>query len=56
MQKQTSQFAVVTEKGSIKQVGRSTIWQPKTDYKGAGGKGSGTVFKCILRKQRTKAS
>lgn len=38
MQKQTSQFAVVTEKGSIKQVGRSTIWQPKTDYKGAGTK------------------
>jgi len=34
MHKQTNQFAVVTENNVVKQIGRSIILQPKTNFKG----------------------
>lgn len=34
MEKQTMQFATLTEKGVVTRVGHSTILQPKTDFKG----------------------
>lgn len=34
MQKQTTQFAVQTQNGVVQKVGKSTIYQPKTNYKG----------------------
>lgn len=34
MNKQTMQFATVTENGVIAKVGKSTILQPKTNFKG----------------------
>lgn len=34
MQKQTTQFAVQTNKGVIEKVGKSTILQPKTNFQG----------------------
>lgn len=36
MNKQTRQFAVETKNGVVQRVGRSTIYQPKTNYKGKG--------------------
>lgn len=34
MQTQTIQFAVVTKNGVVQKVGKSTISQPKTNFKG----------------------
>ena len=34
MQKQTIQFAVQSKNGVIEKVGKSTIYQPKTNFKG----------------------
>ena len=34
MHKQTIEFAVTRNKGSITRVGRASILQPKTNYKG----------------------
>lgn len=34
MEKQTMQFATVTENGTITRIGKSTILQPKTNFKG----------------------
>ena len=34
MQTQTIQFATVTKNGVIEKVGKSTILQPKTNFKG----------------------
>lgn len=34
MQKQTVEFAITRRNGSITKVGRSSIVQPKTNYKG----------------------
>ena len=34
MQKQTLQFATVTKNNVVQTVGRSTIYQPKTEFKG----------------------
>ena len=34
MQKQTIQFAVQTQNGAIQKVGKSKIYQPKTNFKG----------------------
>lgn len=34
MQKQTSQFAVVTENNVVREIGRSTILQPRVYYNG----------------------
>lgn len=36
MQKQTIQFAVETKNGVVQRIGKSTIYQPKTNYKGQG--------------------
>lgn len=36
MQTQTIQFAVESKDGGIKRIGRSSIYQPKTNYKGNG--------------------
>ena len=36
MQKQTIQFAVQSKNGVIEKVGRSSIYQPKTNYQGNG--------------------
>ena len=36
MQKQTIQFAVESKDGVIQRIGRSSIYQPKTNYKGNG--------------------
>lgn len=36
MQKQIVTFAVETKTGVIQRVGKSTILQPKVDYKGTG--------------------
>lgn len=38
MNKQTTEFATVTEKGMVNQVGRSSILTPKTNYSGKGTK------------------
>lgn len=38
MQTQTTQFAVETKNGVVKNIGRSTILQPKTIYSGKGTK------------------
>ena len=38
MQKQTIQFAVESKDGVIQRIGRSSIYQPKTNYKGNGSK------------------
>ncbi len=34
MKKQTVNFAVVTKNGIVQSTGRSTIYQPKTSFKG----------------------
>lgn len=34
MQKQTIQFATVTKNNVVQTIGRSTIYQPKTEFKG----------------------
>ena len=34
MKKQTTEFAILSENGAITQVGRSTVVQPKTNFKG----------------------
>lgn len=34
MQKQTIQFAVETKNGVVQRIGKSTIYQPKTNFKG----------------------
>lgn len=34
MKKQTVNFAVVTKKGTVQSIGRSTIYQPKPNFKG----------------------
>lgn len=34
MKKQTVNFAVVTKKGTVQSIGRSTIYQPKPSFKG----------------------
>ena len=36
MQKQTIQFAVESKSGVIQRIGRSSIYQPETNYKGNG--------------------
>ena len=36
MKKQTAEFATVTEKGIVNQVGRSSILTPKIHYSGKG--------------------
>jgi hypothetical protein len=36
MQKQEIQFAVETKNGVVQRIGKSTIYQPKTNYKGQG--------------------
>ena len=36
MQKQTIQFAVESKDGVIQRIGRSSIYQPKTNYKDNG--------------------
>ena len=36
MQKQTIQFAVQSKNGVIEKVGKSTIYQPKTNFNGIG--------------------
>lgn len=33
MQKQTIQFAVETKNGVVQRIGKSTIYQPKTNFK-----------------------
>lgn len=35
MQKQTIQFAVQTQNGVVQKVGKSTLYQPKTNFKGS---------------------
>ena len=34
MKKQTVNFAVVTQNGIVQSIGRSAIYQPKTNFKG----------------------
>ena len=34
MQKQTANFAVQTNKGVVQTIGKSVIYQPKTEFKG----------------------
>lgn len=34
MQKQTIEFAIETKNGVVQQIGRSSILQPKTNFKG----------------------
>ena len=34
MKKQTMEFAVVTKKSAVQQIGKSTIIQPKIDFRG----------------------
>lgn len=34
MEKQTIQFATVTENGAVTKIGKSTVLQPKTNFKG----------------------
>lgn len=34
MKKQTTEFAIISEDGAITKVGRSTVVQPKTNFKG----------------------
>ena len=36
MKKQTVEFATVTKNGVVKQIGRSSILAPKTNYSGTG--------------------
>lgn len=38
MQKQTVEFAVETKNGIVKRIGKSSIYQPKTNYSGKGTK------------------
>lgn len=49
MQKQTIQFAVQSKNGVVQRVGKSTILQPKTNFKG------GTV-KCYEDKPKQKTN
>lgn len=36
MKKKTVQFAIVVENGTVKEVGQTSILQPKTNYQGNG--------------------
>ena len=38
MQKQTVEFAVETKNGTVQRIGKSSIYQPKTNYNGKGTK------------------
>ena len=46
MQTQTIQFAVVTKNGVVQKIGKSTISQPKTNFKGGS-------IKCYEDKKKT---
>ncbi len=38
MKKQTTEFAIQADKGIVQQIGKSSILEPKVNYKGAGTK------------------
>ena len=50
MMKTTVQFATVTEKGVIKQIGRSVVLVPKTKLKGGSIKWAQDIYKSEYKK------